>query len=323
MVTYRAMKIRAFRPADEQAVVALWHECGLTRPWNDPHRDIARKLTEQPELFLVGTVKKRIVASAMAGFDGHRGWVYYLAVATGNRRKSLGRELMQEIERRLTERGCPKINLQVRSSNAEVIEFYRRLGYVQDEVVSLGKRLIPDQAPTASRLSRSFPPIADGRSRVLVLGSMPGVESLKASRYYAHPRNAFWTIMGELLGFDPAIPYEARVRALRAAGIALWDVLHSCRRDGSLDSSIEATSETANDFRAFFSAHPAIRAVFFNGAKAQAAYLRHVRPALADLQLRYERLPSTSPAHAGMPVAKKLQAWRAVMRANAPAQRTR
>jgi hypoxanthine-DNA glycosylase len=224
---------------------------------------------------------------------------------------------MQEIERRLAERGCPKVNLQVRASNRDVIEFYRRLGYVQDEVASLGKRLIHDRAPAASRLSRSFAPVADGRSRVLVLGSMPGVESLKASQYYAHPRNAFWTIMGELLGFDPKLPYEARVRALRSAGIALWDVLHSCRRDGSLDSSIEAASETANDFRAFFGAHPAIRAVFFNGAKAESAYQQHVLPALADLPLRYLRLPSTSPAQAGMPVAKKLQAWRSVL------QRTR
>lgn len=298
--------------------MALWNECGLTRPWNDPHKDIARKLTEQPELFLVGTEQNSIVASAMAGFDGHRGWVYYLAVSPKHQAKSLGRKLMQEIERLLLERGCPKINLQVRSSNSGAVEFYRRLGYVQDDVVSLGKRLIPDRAPTASRLSRSFAPIADGRSRVLVLGSMPGRESLRASQYYAHPRNAFWTIMGALLRFDPKLPYEARVRALRSAGIALWDVLHSCKRDGSLDSSIEAASETANDFRAFFRAHPAIRTVFFNGAKAQSAFERHVRHALADIEPRYERLPSTSPAHAGMPVAKKLAAWRTALN-----QRTR
>ena len=321
--TAALVRIRPFRRADTEAVVALWRECGLTRPWNDPHKDIERKLREQPEFFLVGTVRDKIVASAMAGFDGHRGWVYYFAVAPKHRHKSLGRTLMREVERLLLERGCPKINLQVRSANGEVIEFYRRLGYVQDEVVSLGKRLIPDQAPAASQLSRSFPPIVDGRSRVLVLGSMPGRESLKASQYYAHPRNAFWTIMAELLGFDAQLPYDARVRALRAARIALWDVLHSCKRDGSLDSSIEAASETANDFRAFFQAHPAIRAVFFNGAKAQSAFEAHVRSSLADLKLRYERLPSTSPAHAGMPVAMKLTAWRAVARAGAPAQRTR
>ena len=138
------MRIRAFRAADERAVVALWHECGLTRPWNDPHKDIARKLSEQPELFLVGTVGDEVVASAMAGFDGHRGWVYYLAVAERHRKRSFGRALMQEAERLLMERGCPKLNLQVRSTNPGVVEFYRKLGYVQDETVSLGKRLIPD-----------------------------------------------------------------------------------------------------------------------------------------------------------------------------------
>jgi len=141
-----SMKIRPYRPADEQAVVDLWRECGLTRPWNDPHKDIARKLTEQPELFLVGTLGDEVVASVMVGFDGHRGWVYYLAVAERHRKRSHGRALMQEAERLLIERGCPKLNLQVRTSNTGVIEFYRRLGYSLDETVSLGKRLIPDQS---------------------------------------------------------------------------------------------------------------------------------------------------------------------------------
>ena len=143
------MRIRAFEPGDEAAIVALWQECGLTRPWNDPHKDIARKLTEQPDLFLVGTIGDEVIASVMVGFDGHRGWVYYLAVAERHRKQSYGRALMQEAERLLVERGCPKLNLQVRSTNAGVIEFYRRLGYVQDETVSLGKRLIHDQAKDA------------------------------------------------------------------------------------------------------------------------------------------------------------------------------
>ena len=144
------MKVRSFQPTDEAAVVALWQACGLTRPWNDPHADIARKLAEQPGLFLVGTVGAELVATAMAGFDGHRGWVYYLAVAPRHRRQSYGRTLMQEAERLLMQRGCPKLNLLVRSSNVEVIEFYRKLGYVQDEVVGLGKRLIRDQTPKPS-----------------------------------------------------------------------------------------------------------------------------------------------------------------------------
>lgn len=145
------MKIRSYEPQDEAAVIALWHECGLVRPWNDPRKDIARKLTTQPELFLVGTVDAVVVATAMIGFDGHRGWIYYLAVAPGHRQRGYGTLLMREAERLLMERGCPKLCLMVRSSNAGVMAFYRRLGYTQDEVVSLGRRLIPDQAVAAER----------------------------------------------------------------------------------------------------------------------------------------------------------------------------
>ncbi len=149
--TIAHMKIRTFQPGDEAAVITLWQECGLTRPWNDPRADIARKLTEQPELFVVGTVGTTLVATAMIGFDGHRGWVYYLAVSPEHRRRSYGRALMQEAERLLIERGCPKLNLMVRSSNTAVIEFYRKLEYVPNDVVSLGKRLIHDQASGNSR----------------------------------------------------------------------------------------------------------------------------------------------------------------------------
>jgi ribosomal protein S18 acetylase RimI-like enzyme len=129
-------------------VVALWRDCGLIRPWNDPRKDIARKLTVQPELFLVGTVQEegaeQLVATAMVGYDGHRGWVNYLAVAPGRQRLSMGRRLMAEAEALLLARGCPKLNLQVRTTNTGVIDFYKKLGYAQDEAVSLGKRLIPD-----------------------------------------------------------------------------------------------------------------------------------------------------------------------------------
>ncbi len=138
------MHIRTYQSGDEPIVIALWQECGLLRPWNDPHRDIARKLTEQPELFLVGVVEQTLMATAMVGFDGHRGWVYYLAVAQAHRDQSYGRQLMQEAERLLIERGCPKVNLLVRSSNIQVMNFYKKLGYTQDDVVSLGRRLIPD-----------------------------------------------------------------------------------------------------------------------------------------------------------------------------------
>lgn len=125
-------------------MVALWEACKLTRPWNDPRRDIARKLAVQPELFLVGEAEDGIVASVMAGYEGHRGWVNYLAVAPAFRGRGYGRALMQHVEAALERRGCPKISLLVRQSNHDAMEFYRRLGYVEDESVSLGKRLIDD-----------------------------------------------------------------------------------------------------------------------------------------------------------------------------------
>ena len=138
--------IRPFEPTEPEtdAVIALWQACGLTRPWNDPHQDIARKLQVQRELFLVGEADGQVIATTMAGYDGHRGWVNYLAVAPGQRGQGLGAALMQHIEQQLLALGCPKLNLQVRSSNTAVLDFYRHLGYAQDEVVSLGKRLIPD-----------------------------------------------------------------------------------------------------------------------------------------------------------------------------------
>jgi ribosomal protein S18 acetylase RimI-like enzyme len=138
------MRIRPFVRADETAVVLLWQECGLTRSWNDPHKDVARKLAVQPELFLVGVIDGAVMASVMAGYEGHRGWMNYLAVAPRFRGRGLGRLLVVEVERLLLERGCPKVNLQVRATNLEAVAFYRRLGYAQDESISLGKRLIVD-----------------------------------------------------------------------------------------------------------------------------------------------------------------------------------
>jgi ribosomal protein S18 acetylase RimI-like enzyme len=142
------MQIRAFQASDEEAVIALWAACELTRPWNNPHKDILRKLSEQPEMFLVGEVKSEagieLIASVMAGYDGHRGWLNYLAVAPAHRHRSFGRQIVAEAERMLTERGCPKLNMQIRSSNAAVLAFYAKLGYTPDDVVCLGKRLITD-----------------------------------------------------------------------------------------------------------------------------------------------------------------------------------
>jgi ribosomal protein S18 acetylase RimI-like enzyme len=138
------MQIRPFALNDQSAVIALWTDCGLVRPWNDPIKDIARKLTVQPDLFLVGELDNEIVAAGMFGFDGTRGWVHYLAVAPTHQGESLGRALMAEGEHLLEQLGCPKVNLQVRSGNERVIGFYESLGYVSDGTVTLGKRIIPD-----------------------------------------------------------------------------------------------------------------------------------------------------------------------------------
>lgn len=163
---------------------------------------------------------------------------------------------------------------------------------------------------------RSFPPIEDARARVLVLGSMPGAASLAAGQYYAHPRNLFWPIMGELFGAGPDLPYARRVRRLKERRIAVWDVLATCVRAGSLDSAIEETTIAVNDFASFFRAHPRIGRVFFNGAKAEAAYRRYVLASLDTVSRSLEcvRLPSTSPAHAAMSYEQKRDAWeRAIM----------
>ncbi|MES2626342.1 MAG: GNAT family acetyltransferase [Pseudomonadota bacterium] len=138
------MLIRAYQHADESAVVELWEACKLTRPWNDPGKDIARKLSVQRELFLVGEVDGVVMASIMCGYDGHRGWVNYLAVKPGFQKRGHGQALMQAAEQALLAMGCPKLNLQVRSTNADVLAFYRHIGYVQDDVVTFGRRLIPD-----------------------------------------------------------------------------------------------------------------------------------------------------------------------------------
>lgn len=157
-----------------------------------------------------------------------------------------------------------------------------------------------------------FEPIVDRTSTVLILGSMPGQASLAAGEYYAHPRNAFWVIMGELIGAFPRLSYAERVSILRASGIALWDVLASCIRPGSLDSDIRQDSAVTNDFNSLFLNHPDITRVFFNGAKAEQCFLKYVHPALEPDRLQYWRLPSTSPANAGISYSQKLFAWQSV-----------
>ena len=161
-----------------------------------------------------------------------------------------------------------------------------------------------------------FEPIENTASTVLILGSMPGKASLAAGEYYAHPRNVFWTIMGELIGAHPGLPYQDRLKILRCSGIALWDVLGSCVRAGSLDSRIEADSAVPNDFRSFLLKHPGITRVFFNGAKAEQYFLKYVRPSLESASLKYQRLPSTSPANAGITYGQKLLAWKSVIQSD-------
>ena len=160
----------------------------------------------------------------------------------------------------------------------------------------------------------SFPPISRPDAQVLILGSMPGVMSLRLQQYYGHPQNAFWRIVGEILGFDASLGYGQRTVALVERKVAVWDVLEACVREGSLDSAIDSASIVPNDFAGFFARHPGIRRVCFNGATAQRMYRKQVLPNLAigSQPIEYVRLPSTSPAHAGVPFAAKVGAWRLI-----------
>jgi hypoxanthine-DNA glycosylase len=162
-------------------------------------------------------------------------------------------------------------------------------------------------------LSEGFPPIADKRARVLVLGSLPGRKSLEMQQYYAQPYNAFWRIMGELVGATPDLPYRARLARLRARRIAVWDVLAAGEREGSLDSAIVPASIVVNDFNAFFERHRRIYLICFNGNTAANLFRRKVLPTLAPQWAAIERrvLPSTSPAYASLRFKDKLERWEA------------
>jgi hypoxanthine-DNA glycosylase len=165
-------------------------------------------------------------------------------------------------------------------------------------------------------LSRGFAPLAGTQVRLVVLGSLPGRASLAAGQYYAQPRNAFWLLMGELFDAGPAQSYPARVAALTAHGIAVWDVCAAARREGSLDAAIDRDSVCVNDFSAFFAAHPGVQHVAFNGQAAAELYRRGVLPGLSArwAALPRETLPSTSPAHATLSFAEKLQRWRVLQK---------
>ncbi|OUR65221.1 DNA-deoxyinosine glycosylase [Methylophaga sp. 42_25_T18] len=161
--------------------------------------------------------------------------------------------------------------------------------------------------------SISFAPIAAKDAGILILGSMPGIKSLQEQQYYAHPRNAFWPIMGKLYKFDLTLEYSARCQQLKYHQIAVWDVLKSCRRPGSLDQHIESDSMVANDFNSFLKQYKKIQHIFFNGGKAEQVFKRHVLPTLnVEQSLSFQLLPSTSPAHAALSFNDKLSQWQII-----------
>lgn len=164
-------------------------------------------------------------------------------------------------------------------------------------------------------IRKSLPPVATPDARLLILGSMPGTRSLELQQYYAHPRNAFWPVLGTLLGFDPAMPYAARLAALTDRRIALWDVLQSCHRPGSLDAAIRVADAVPNDLAAFLAAHRHVERVLFNGSTAARLFERRVSAdgVIAGRRLSLVTLPSTSPANAGLGLEAKRAAWRVLL----------
>ena len=150
MMEREKLHIRPYQDRDEKYVIELWHNCNLVVPWNDPKLDIERKLQVIPDLFLVGLIEGMVVATVMGGYEGHRGWINYLAVSPEIRQKGVGQQMVEEVEAKLRKLGCPKINVQIRSSNKSVIEFYGKVGFSVDDVISMGKRLVDDQKSNIS-----------------------------------------------------------------------------------------------------------------------------------------------------------------------------
>lgn len=141
------IKIKVYNKSQRSEVLKLWNDCGLLFPENDPVKDIQRKLKTQPDLFLVALMDEKLVGTVMAGYEGHRGWINYLAVDTTQRKLGIGRKLMAEAEKRLKKLGCPKINLHIRTSNIEVKSFYERIGFSEQKIILYGKRLVKDNKP--------------------------------------------------------------------------------------------------------------------------------------------------------------------------------
>ena len=144
-MTESSLLIRPFKEGDEEALVSLWNMCKLNVSWNNPYKDIARKLKVQADLFLVGYFEDKLIASIMAGYDGHRGWINYFAVHPDFQGRGYGKQLMDNVEYRLRELGCPKINLQIREENDKVFSYYQKLGFFEEKRINMGKRFENDQ----------------------------------------------------------------------------------------------------------------------------------------------------------------------------------
>ena len=144
-MTESSLLIRPFKEGDEEALVSLWNICKLTTPWKNPYKDISRKLKVQPELFFVGFLEENLIASVMAGYDGHRGWINYFAIHPDFQERGYGKQLMDNVENKLRELGCPKINLQIREGNDKVLSYYQKLGFVEEKRINMAKRIENDQ----------------------------------------------------------------------------------------------------------------------------------------------------------------------------------
>ena len=170
-----------------------------------------------------------------------------------------------------------------------------------------------DYNESMCNIKQSFPPVLGKNPKLMILGSMPGEISLECHQYYAHPRNAFWRIMGELYGFNHDCDYSRRLEYLKHNNVALWDVLQQCQRQGSLDSSIVNSTIVVNDFVSLLSDNCSIKHIFFNGAKAETEFKRHAMPLLGEFIFETYRLPSTSPAMASLNFEQKLQQWQQIL----------
>lgn len=162
--------------------------------------------------------------------------------------------------------------------------------------------------------SYSFPPLVEASPTMLILGTMPGIASLQAQQYYAHPRNAFWPIMAIVYGFDVSLSYDERCSQLMQNDVAVWDVLAACHRPGSLDQHIDQKTAQPNDFLSFFKRYRNVKHVCFNGQKAANLFKKHVLPDLDKSCIDMTTLPSTSPAHASLSFEQKLIVWESALR---------